>query len=419
MQSQIWITIEAKRIVNFLEIYMNTQNSHLMPTYNRQPVAFSHGQGAWLWDTNGKKYLDALAGIAVSGLGHNHPKLVAAISQQAGRVIHTSNLFQVPEQERLATRLCELSGMQEVFFCNSGAEANEAAIKLAKFLGHQQGNPDPDIIVMQRAWHGRTLATLAATDSEKAKAGFGTLPGGFVRVAYRDFHAIEEIAKTNHKINAVLLEVLQGEGGINAAEKEYLHALRTLCNSKGWLLMIDEVQSGIGRTGKWFAYQHANVEPDVLILAKGLGSGVPIGACLTKGLGAGVLRPGSHGTTFGGGPLVCAAALATLEVMETENLLNNAEKVGQYIQNSLTQALFGVEGLKEIRGQGLMIGIELAKPCGVLVSQALEQGLIINVTRDTVVRLLPPLVLTQNDADFLIATLAPLIKTFLSAPSLA
>lgn len=393
-----------------------TRTSHVMPTYARQPVAFTHGQGAWLWDTDGKKYLDALAGIAVSGLGHNHAGLVKAISEQAARVIHTSNLFRIPEQEALADRLCELSGMDEVFFCNSGAEANEAAIKLAKYIGGKNGNPNPDILVMERAWHGRTLATLAATDSPKAKAGFGELPGGFVRVPYRDFSAIEAASSSHPRINAVLLEVLQGEGGVNMAEATYLKQLRDLCDSKGWLLMVDEVQSGIGRTGTWFGYQHADIKPDVVTLAKGLGSGVPIGACMTRGKAAGVMGPGSHGTTFGGGPLVCAAALATLDAMRDEHLLKNATDMGAYIRAGMTRELAGVAGVREIRGQGLMIGIELLRPCGVLVARALERGLIMNVTRDNVVRLLPPLVLSRSDADFLIATLAPLIKEFLSEP---
>ncbi len=390
--------------------------SHLMQTYARQPVAFSHGEGAWLWDTDGKKYLDALAGIAVSGLGHNHPRLVKAIAEQAARVIHTSNLFRIPEQEALADRLCELSGMQEVFFCNSGAEANEAAIKLARYIGIKNGNPAPEIIVMERAWHGRTIATLAATDSPKAKQGFGELPGGFVRVPYRDFAAIEAAAASHPHVNAVLLEVLQGEGGVNMAENEYLQRLRALCDAKGWLLMIDEVQSGIGRTGTWFGYQHSGVKPDVVTLAKGLGSGVPIGACLAAGPAAGVFTPGTHGTTFGGGPLVCAAAIATLQAMDEEGLLRNAAEMGAYIRAGMTRELAGVAGVREIRGQGLMIGIELLRPCGVLVARALEKGLIMNVTRDSVVRLLPPLVLKRPDADFLIATLAALIKEFLSEP---
>ncbi|HAV73947.1 MAG: aspartate aminotransferase family protein [Limnobacter sp.] len=384
-----------------------------MKTYARQPIAFTHGDGAWMWSTDGKRYLDGLSGIAVNGLGHNHPKLVKAISEQAGKLIHTSNLYGVVEQSNLADRLCEISGMDEAFFCNSGAEANEAAIKLAKYFGHKKGIENAKIIVMERAWHGRTLATLAATDSPKAKIGFGDLPSGFVRVPYKNFAAIEQAADDNPEIQAVLLEVLQGEGGINVADTEYLQALRKLCTAKGWLLMIDEVQSGIGRTGKWFGYQHAGIQPDVITLAKGLGSGVPIGACLAWGPAAGVFTPGTHGTTFGGGPLVSAAALATIEIMEEEGLLAHAEQMGQLIRAILSRELAGIAGVKDIRGRGLMVGIELWKPCGELVAIARDKGLIINVTRDNVVRLLPPLVIKKEEAETLAMELAPLIKAFL------
>nr|WP_171100170.1 aspartate aminotransferase family protein [Limnobacter sp. SAORIC-580] len=384
-----------------------------MKTYARQPIAFTHGDGAWMWSTDGKRYLDGLSGIAVNGLGHNHPKLVKAISEQAGKLIHTSNLYGVVEQSNLADRLCEISGMDEAFFCNSGAEANEAAIKLAKYFGHKKGIENAKIIVMERAWHGRTLATLAATDSPKAKIGFGDLPSGFVRVPYKNFAAIEQAADDNPEIQAVLLEVLQGEGGINVADTEYLQALRKLCTAKGWLLMIDEVQSGIGRTGKWFGYQHAGIQPDVITLAKGLGSGVPIGACLAWGPAAGVFTPGTHGTTFGGGPLVSAAALATIEIMEEEGLLAHAEQMGQLIRAILSRELAGIAGVKDIRGRGLMVGIELWKPCGELVAIARDKGLIINVTRDNVVRLLPPLVIKREEAETLAMELAPLIKAFL------
>ena len=386
---------------------------HLMKTYARQPIAFTHGDGAWMWSTDGKRYLDGFSGIAVNGLGHNHPKLVKAISEQAGKLIHTSNLYGVVEQSNLADRLCEISGMDEAFFCNSGAEANEAAIKLAKYFGHKKGIENAKIIVMERAWHGRTLATLAATDSPKAKIGFGDLPSGFVRVPYKNFAAIEQAADDNPEIQAVLLEVLQGEGGINVADTEYLQALRKLCTAKGWLLMIDEVQSGIGRTGKWFGYQHAGIQPDVITLAKGLGSGVPIGACLAWGPAAGVFTPGTHGTTFGGGPLVSAAALATIEIMEEEGLLAHAEQMGQLIRAILSRELAGIAGVKDIRGRGLMVGIELWKPCGELVAIARDKGLIINVTRDNVVRLLPPLVIKKEEAETLAMELAPLIKAFL------
>lgn len=384
-----------------------------MKTYARQPIAFTHGDGVWMWSTDGKKYLDGLAGIAVNGLGHNHPKLVKAISEQAGKLIHTSNLYGIVEQSQLADRLCEISGMDEVFFCNSGAEANEAAIKLARHYGYKKGIENAKIIVMERAWHGRTLATLSATDSPKAKVGFGELPGGFVRVPYKNFAAIEQASEDNPDIQAVLLEVLQGEGGINVADTEYLQALRKLCTAKGWLLMIDEVQSGIGRTGKWFGYQHAGIEPDVITLAKGLGSGVPIGACLAAGPAAGVFTPGTHGTTFGGGPLVSVAALATIQIMEEEGLLAHAEQMGQFIRAVLSRELAGIAGVKDIRGRGLMVGVELWKPCSELVAIARDKGLIINVTRDNVVRLLPPLVIKKEEAETLAMELAPLIKAFL------
>ncbi len=384
-----------------------------MKTYARQPIAFTHGDGVWMWSTDGKKYLDGLAGIAVNGLGHNHPKLVKAIAEQAGKLIHTSNLYGIVEQSQLADRLCEISGMDEAFFCNSGAEANEAAIKLARHYGYKKGIENAKIIVMERAWHGRTLATLSATDSPKAKVGFGELPGGFVRVPYRNLQAIEQAAAENPDIQAVLLEVLQGEGGINVADTEYLQALRKLCTAKGWLLMIDEVQSGIGRTGKWFGYQHADIEPDVITLAKGLGSGVPIGACLAAGPAAGVFTPGTHGTTFGGGPLVSVAALATIQIMEEEGLLAHAEQMGQLIRAVLSRELAGIAGVKDIRGRGLMVGVELWKPCAELVAIARDKGLIINVTRDNVVRLLPPLVIKREEAETLAMELAPLIKAFL------
>ena len=384
-----------------------------MNTYSRQPIAFTHGEGVWLWSTEGKKYLDGLAGIAVNGLGHNHPKLVQAIASQASRLIHTSNLYEVVEQGQLATQLCQLSGMQEAFFCNSGAEANEAAIKLARRFGYQKGIDTAKIVVMERAWHGRTLGTLAATDSPKAKTGFGELLGGFVRVPYKSMSAIEQAKAEHPEIQAVLLEVLQGEGGIHVADKEYLQQLRHFCTENGWLLMIDEVQSGIGRTGKWFGYQHADIVPDVITLAKGLGSGVPIGACLAAGKAFEVLTPGSHGTTFGGGPLVCAAALATLQTMDEDKLLEHASNMGQLIRTLLNVGLADTPGVKDIRGLGLMIGIELVKPCAELVGIARDHGLLINVTRDNVVRLLPPLVIQKHEAEMLATQLVPLIQAFL------
>ena len=391
--------------------------THLMNTYKKLPVAFARGEGAWLWDTDGKRYLDALAGIAVSGLGHAHPKLVKAIAEQAGRIIHTSNLVEIPEQDALADKLCEISGMDNVFFCNSGAEANECAIKIARLHAHQHGIQNPQIIVMERAWHGRTLATLAATGSRKAQAGFEPLVTGFIRVPYNDLEAIRQVAQHSQNVVAVLTEVLQGEGGIAAARADYLQGLRALCDSQQWLLMIDEVQSGIGRTGKWFSYQHAGVQPDVLPLAKGLGSGVPIGACLARGVAAQVFKPGNHGTTFGGGPLVSVAALTTLQVMEEDGLLDNAAKVGNIIKTGLQAALKDVSGVKEIRGQGLMLGVELDRPCGAIVERALQAGLLTNVTQDNVIRLLPPLIYTPAEGEKLVELLVPVIKAFLAAPA--
>lgn len=391
--------------------------SPLANIYARLPVAFSHGQGVWLWDANGRKYLDALAGIGVSCLGHAHPKLVAAISEQAARVIHTSNIYDIPQQEALAARLTALSGMREVAFCNSGSEANEAAIKLARYYAYQQGNKHAHIITMDSSWHGRTLATLAATGSEKARKGFEPLPTGFIQVPYNDLAAVRAAGDAEERTTAVLLEVLQGEGGIRASDITYLQALRQLCTERGWLLMIDEVQSGIGRTGKWFAHQWADIKPDVMTLAKGLAGGVPIGAMLAAGPAAGVFTPGSHGTTFGGGPLVCAAGLAVLDTLESDKLLDNAHTVGSYLQNALAGALASTAGVTEVRGRGLMLGIELARPCGVLALRALEAGLLINVTRDRVVRLLPPLILNKQEADQIVATLVPLIQQFLAENS--
>ena len=390
------------------------QSPHQMNTYKPAPVAFTHGEGVWLYTTDGRKLLDALAGIAVSGLGHAHPKLVKAIAEQAGKIIHTSNLVNIPEQAALADKLCALADMDNVFFANSGSEANECAIKLARFYGHQRGIANPQIIVMERAWHGRTLATLAATGSRKAQAGFEPLVTGFIRVPYNDIEAIRAIAQHNKDVVAVLTEVVQGEGGIVAARADYLRALRELTTQKQWLLMIDEVQSGIGRTGKWFAHQWAGISPDVMPLAKGLGSGVPIGACLAKGVAAQLFKPGNHGTTFGGGPLVSVAALRTLEIMEEEGVLANAVKMGEIMKGAFQHSLAGVAGVKEIRGMGLMMGIELDRPCGDIVSMALESGLFTNVTQDSVIRLLPPLIINEAEAREIVARLVPVIKSFLS-----
>jgi len=389
--------------------------SHLMNTYARLPVAFSHGEGAWLWDTEGKRYLDALSGIAVNTLGHAHPRFTAALSEQIGKLIHCSNIYQVREQELLADKLCGLSDMQEVFFCNSGCEANEAAIKLARMAGHQQGIESPAIIVMEKAFHGRTLATLSATGNRKVQAGFEPLVKGFVRVPYNDIEAIRQVAQHNREVVAVLVEPIQGEGGVRTLDIDYLQQLRKICDEQNWLLMLDEVQCGIGRTGKWFAFQHTGILPDVMTLAKGLGSGVPIGACLTAGKAAGIFQPGNHGSTFGGNPLACTAGLTTLNIVEQDKLLAHADSLGQFIRQGIATALHGVNGIKEIRGQGLMIGIELDKPCGDLVKLALAQGLLTNVTADNVIRLLPPLVMSQEEAQQLLDILCPLIKDFLQS----
>jgi len=389
--------------------------NHLMNTYARLPIAFTRGEGVWLWDEAGRRYLDALAGIAVNGLGHAHPRLVQAIADQAAQLIHTSNIYRVTRQEQLADRLCALSGMSQAFFCSSGAEANEAAIKLARLYGHQRGVEIPTIIVMEKAWHGRTIATLSATGSRKAQAGFEPLVAGFVRVPYNDLDAVRAVAEHNRNIVAVLLEPIQGEGGINVADMAYQQGLHALCRERGWLYMLDEVQSGIGRTGNWFAFEHAGVQPDVMALAKGLGSGVPIGACLASGVAVDVFKPGSHGTTFGGGPLVCAAALATIDIMEDQGLLANAARQGARLKSALEAGLNGVAGVVEIRGQGLMIGIELDRPCADIVKQALEQALLVNVTADKVVRLLPPLILEDAHTDQIVSILVPIIKRFLGA----
>ena len=389
--------------------------SHVMNTYARLPIAFSHGQGAWLWDTEGRRYLDALSGIAVNTLGHAHPRFTAALSEQIGKLIHCSNIYQVREQELLADKLCGLANMPEAFFCNSGCEANEAAIKLARMHGHQQGIESPAIIVMEKAFHGRTLATLSATGNRKVQAGFEPLVSGFVRVPYNDLEAIRQVAQHNSNVVAVLVEPIQGEGGVRTLDVVYLQQLRNICDEHNWLLMLDEVQCGMGRTGKWFAFQHSGILPDVMTLAKGLGSGVPIGACLAAGKAAGTFQPGNHGSTFGGNPLACTAGLATLNIMGQDKLLAHAENLGNFIRQGLAAALQGINGVKEIRGQGLMLGIELDRPCGDLVKQALAQGLLTNVTADNVIRLLPALTMSQGEAQQLLDILCPLIKEFLQS----
>jgi acetylornithine aminotransferase len=387
--------------------------SHLMNTYARQSITFTHGEGVWLWDANGKRYLDALAGIAVNTLGHAHPGFTAALTAQIGKLIHTSNLYQVREQELIADKLCSISNMQEVFLCNSGCEANEAAIKLARLYGHNKGVADPSIIVMEKAFHGRTLATLSATGNRKVQAGFEPLVKGFVRVPYDDLEAIRQVARHTPNVVAVLVEPIQGEGGIRMLDIHYLEKLRKICDEQDWLLMLDEVQCGLGRTGKWFAFQHTSILPDVMTLAKGLGSGVPVGACLTAGKATGTFKPGNHGSTFGGNPLASTAALTTLTIIEQDRLLDHAATLGAWIKQQLQTRLNNLKGVVNVRGQGLMLGIELDKPCAALVQKALEKGLLINVTADNVVRLLPPLIFSQADAQLLLDTLCPLITEFL------
>jgi acetylornithine/N-succinyldiaminopimelate aminotransferase len=392
---------------------MSLTDQSLMQTYQRQPVAFTHGKGIWLWDENGRQYLDALSGIAVNTLGHGHPGLVSGIANQAAKLIHTSNLYRVPLQENLARELVRLSGMSNVFFCNSGLEANEAAIKLARKHGHNLGHVLPKIIVFERAFHGRSLATLSATGNEKVQKGFEPLVEGFVRMPINDIAAIERAAQEHPEISAVFLETIQGEGGIRPSQIAYLQALRELCTKRNWLLMLDEVQCGIGRTGKWFAHQWANVVPDVMPLAKGLGSGVPIGAVVAHGVAASVFEPGNHGTTFGGNPLAMRAGLETIRAIENEGLLQNAAERGQQLKSRLEAELGSLSGVKEIRGQGLMLGIELEKPCAELVAKAREARLLINVTADSVIRLLPALVITAEEINILGNRLIPLVKEFL------
>lgn len=387
--------------------------SHLMNTYARQPVAFVRGEGPYLWDEEGKRYLDAVAGVAVNTLGHGHPGLVKAIADQAASLIHSSNLYRVKRQEELADRLCELSGMDRVFFCNSGCEANEAAIKLARMYGHSKDVANPTIIVMEKAFHGRTMATLTATGSRKIQAGFEPLLSGFARVPFNDIAAIRQVASTNKEVVAVLVELVQGEGGVNLVAPDFMQELRKICDEFGLLLMLDEVQTGIARTGTWFAFQHSGVMPDVMALAKGLGAGVPIGACLARGLAAEVFKPGNHGSTFGGNPLACAAALATLEAVEKQSLRESADKVGNYIRQGLREKLNGIAGVMDIRGQGLMVGIELDRPCTDMVAKMRDRGFLINVTADKVIRLVPPLIFTEAHADELLGPLAEEIVAFL------
>jgi acetylornithine aminotransferase len=392
---------------------MSILSTHLMPTYARQSVAFVRGEGCWLWDVEGRRYLDALSGIAVNTLGHAHPALVEGLREQVGQLIHTSNLYEVPLQADLADQLARLSGMTNVFFCNSGLEANEAALKLARKHGHNRGFDRPQTIVFEGAFHGRSIATLSATASAKVQKGFEPLVEGFVRVPLNDMNALAVATAANPQVSAVFLESIQGEGGIRPANIEFLRALRAHCTAHNILLMLDEVQCGIGRTGRWFAHQWADVLPDVMPLAKGLGSGVPIGAVVAHGPAASLFEPGNHGTTFGGNPLAMRAGLITLETIARDGLLGSAHARGAQIRSRLESALAGHPGVSEIRGQGLMIGIELAQPCGVLVQRALNAGLLINVTSDRVIRLLPALIITAEEADDVVDRLLPLVQDFL------
>jgi len=386
---------------------------HLMSTYKRLPIQFERGKGIWLWDTEHKQYLDALSGIAVCGLGHAHPAVTKAITEQAGKLVHTSNLYGIPLQEQLAERLCGLANMDRVFFSNSGAEANEAAIKIARLFGHSKDIDCPAIIVMENSFHGRTMATLTATGNRKVQAGFEPLVRGFIRVPYNDLDAIRAVAANKSDTVAVLVEPVQGEGGVNIPDAAYLEGVRTLCDENDWLMMLDEIQTGMGRTGKWFAYQHSDIQPDVVTLAKALGNGVPIGACLARGKAAEMMQPGSHGTTFGGNPLACSAALAVLDTMEQEQLVMQAAERGQQLLEGFTMTLQSREGVTEIRGCGLMIGIELDRPCTELVGKALSQGLLINVTAERVVRLLPPLITSEKQVDMIVEQVSDLICRFL------
>ena len=387
---------------------------HTMNTYGRLPMAVSHGRGVRVWDTAGKSYLDALAGIAVNTLGHGHPKLVPALQDQVAKMMHSCNYYHIPDQENLARKLVEMSGMENVFFCNSGLEANEAAIKLARKFGHDQGIDLPQIVVYDKAFHGRSIATLSATGNEKIQQGFGPMVDGFIRVALNDIDALNKATANRKDVVAVFLETIQGEGGVNPARVEYLQAVRRLCDERGWLLMIDEVQCGMGRTGKWFAHQWAGIVPDVMPLAKGLASGVPIGAVVAGPKAAHIFQPGNHGTTFGGNPLAMRAGVETIRIMEEDGLLDHAAKVGAHLHAALVRAIGALPGVTDIRGQGLMIGIELARSCGGLMQRALDAGLLISVTADKVIRLVPPLIITEQEADEVVALLAPLVRQWLA-----
>lgn len=385
----------------------------LMTTYNRLPLAFARGEGAWLWDTEGHRYLDAISGIAVCGLGHAHPEIRDAICDQASNLLHTSNIYRVAHQETLGERLCALASMDRVFFANSGAEANEAAIKLARLYGHRKGIKTPTVIVMEQSFHGRTLATLTATGSRKVQAGFEPLVKGFLRVPYNDIRAIEEIAAKESDVVAVLVEPVQGEGGVNIPDADYLERIREICDRNEWLMMLDEIQTGMGRTGRLFSHQHSDCLPDVMTLAKGLGNGMPIGACLARGAAAEVFAPGNHGSTFGGNPLACRVGLSVLEVIERDGLCDRAALLGERMRAGFRARLGEIEGVTDIRVSGLMVGIELDRPCGELVTRALEQALLINVTAERVIRLLPPLIISDEVCDEIVDKVATLVGDFL------
>lgn len=384
----------------------------LMPSYARLPVTFTEGNGSWLTDTNGKRYLDALSGIGVTGLGHAHPAVAQAICAQAKTLIHTSNLYHIPQQQKLAQQLTALANMEQVFFSNSGAEAVEAAIKIARLYGHNKGYNHPNIIVAENSFHGRTLATLSATGSRKVQAGFEPLVQGFIRVPYNDIEAIKTTAKNSTEIVAILVEPIQGEGGINTPDSGYLSELRKICDEHDWLLMLDEIQTGICRTGKWFAHQHTDIIPDVMMVAKALGNGVPIGACLAAGRASNVIQPGNHGSTFGGNPLVCSAALAVIDTMKSENLADRAAQVGQRIRDSLVTRLQNNKDFCGISGQGLMLGIKLARPCTELLVKALDAGLLCSIQAETVIRLLPPLTISDDEADQIVDIVATLVDAW-------
>ncbi|MET1113862.1 MAG: aspartate aminotransferase family protein [Comamonas sp.] len=395
--------------------FIEAASPHVMNTYGRVPIALERGQGCRVWDVNGKEYLDALGGIAVNTLGHNHPRLVPALQQQLTKLIHTSNYYHVPGQETLAKLLVERSLMTNVFFCNTGLEANEAAIKIARKYGVDKGIARPEIVVYDHAFHGRSIATMTATDNPKVRDGFGPLLEGFIRVAPNDYQGLLAATEGNANITAVMMEPIQGEGGLHPMRAEYLQQVRALCDARGWLLMLDEVQAGMGRTGKWFAHQWAGIVPDVMTLAKGLGSGVPVGAVIAHGKAATVLQPGNHGSTFGGNPLAMCAGIETIRIMEEDGLLEQASSVGEHLRAALRAQLGGLDGVVDIRGQGLMIGIELSKPCGQLIGQAAAAGLLLSVTADTVIRLVPPLILTTQEADEIVTRLLPLVQAVLAA----